>query len=146
MPLLMSIICGLICGRIVYRIYDNKIEKEVYEEEVYLVQAGEYDTYEKMVKNTLVNDYVYYEDDDGLFKSVVGITENKNNIDKIKNIFGGDLVVNKYYSKNVDFNKLVKNYDDKLRTSEDNEEIKKTILEMLGLYKGDSNKTLIKIS
>ena len=65
-PIFLSVICGRICGNIIYNIYDKDLSKEITGEKIYLLQAGAYSNYDNMVKNTLVNNYVYYEDTDGL--------------------------------------------------------------------------------
>ena len=144
MPLFLSIICGVICGRLVYGIYDKKLKEDINGEKIYLIQSGAYSTYDKMVDHTLLSNYVYYEDDDGLYKSIVGVTENYNNIDKIKNTYNSDVLVKEYYSRDIELNKKIKEYDILIKNTSDQEEIKKIINEMLALYK-DKNTTLIEI-
>ena len=145
-PISISVICGFICAKLVYEVYDYKIEEEVNGHKIYLIQAGAYKTYDNMINNTSLNNYVYYEDEDGLYKSIIGITENKDNIDKIKNSYGKEVLVREYYSKNDEFNNKIKKYDNDLSKLNDNKEIQKKVLEMLKLYKDDNNKTLVKIS
>ncbi len=145
-PIFLSVICGSICGKVVYDIYDKDIVKEINGEKIYLLQAGAYSSYDNMVKNTLVNNYIYYEDFDGLYKAIIGITENYNNIDKIKNTYGKEVIVSEYYSKNKELNTKIKEYDKKISKSENKEEIQSTVLEMLTLYKDNDDKTLVKIS
>lgn len=144
-PIFLSCLCGLICGKLVYEIYDGNIEKEIKGEKIYLIQAGAYSSYDNMINNTLVNNYVYYEDDDGLYKSIIGITENYDNIEKIKNSYGKDVVILEYYSKDNKLNSKIKEYDEKLSNSEDASDIQETVLEMLSLYKDNDNSTLVKI-
>lgn len=134
-PIFLSIICGSICGRLVYQIYDDKIDKDLNGEKIYLIQVGAYSTYDNMVDNMLVNHYVYYEDDDGLFKSIIGLTENYDNIEKIKKIYNGEVFVSEYYSKDQELNKKIKKYDKKIENSTSDEEVKNIVLEMLSLYK-----------
>lgn len=144
-PIVLSIICGCICGKLVYDIYDNNIEQDINGEKIYLIQAGAYSTYDNMVDNTLVNNYVYYEDD-GLYKAIVGITEKYDNIEKIKNTYGKDVIISEYYSKDVELNKKISEYDEKISSSDNKEDIQKTVLEMLTLYKDNDNSTLVKIN
>ncbi len=144
-PIFLSCLCGLICGSLVYQIYDRNIDNVVKGKKIYLVQAGAYSSYDTMVDNTLVSNYVYYEDKDGLYKSIIGITENYDNIEKIKNSYGKDVIVSEYYSKDEKLNNKIKEYDDKLINMEDKNEIQKTVLEMLTLYKDNNNSTLTKI-
>ena len=145
-PIFISVLCGFICGKLVYNVYDDKIEEEITGNKIYLVQAGAYESYDNMVSNTSVNNYVYYEDDDGLYKSIVGITENKKNIDKIKNSYGKEVIISEYYSKDEELNNKIKKYDEELSKLTDNKEIQNKVLEILKLYKSDNNKTIVKIS
>ena len=144
-PIFLSCLCGLICGKLVYQVYDSNIEKEITGEKIYLIQAGAYSSYDNMVDNTLVNNYVYYEDDDGLYKSIIGITEDYDNIEKIKKTYGKDVIVSEYYSKDDELNTKIKEYDKKLATTTESSDIQKTVLEMLTLYKDNDNSTLVKI-
>ena len=142
-PLFLSVICGVICGRLVYGIYDKKLEVDLNGEKIYLIQSGAYSTYDKMVEHTLLSNYVYYEDD-GLYKSIIGITENYDNIEKIKNTYDSDVIVKEYYSKDKELNDKIKEYDVLIKNTSDNKEIKNIISEVLALYK-DKNTTLIEI-
>lgn len=141
----MSVICGGSCGKLVYEIYDADIKQEINGKKIYLVQAGAYSSYDNMVDNTLVNNYVYYEDNDGLYKAVVGLTENYDNIEKIKAAYGKNVIISEYYSKDDKLNKKITEYDEKLKNTTNNTEIKNTVLEMLTLYKDKDNQTLVKI-
>ena len=145
-PIFLSVICGSICGKLIYDIYDKDIKKEIEGDKIYLLQAGAYSSYDNMVENTLVNNYIYYEDHDGLYKAIIGITEDYNNINKIKNSYGKDIIVSEYYSKNKELNNKIKEIDRIINKSNNNEEIQKEVLEMLSLYKDSDDKTLVKIS
>ena len=142
-PCFLSIICGSICGRLVYGIYDKKIDENLYGEKVYLIQAGAYSDYDNMVKNTSLNNYIYYKDDDGLFKSIIGLTEKKENIEKIKNAYGKEVIISEYYSNDNELNKKINEFDDKINTTDNKEEIQSLVLETLNLYK-DKKTTLTK--
>ena len=142
---LLSVICGTICGKLVFSIYDKKLTNDIYGEKIYLIQAGAYKDYDNMVKNTSLNNYVYYKDEDGLFKSIIGLTENKDNIEKIKKTYNQEVIVSEYYSNDKELNKKIKDFDVKIKQEENNEEIKKITLEMLNLYK-DKTTTLTQIT
>lgn len=144
MPIFLSVLCGAICGKLVYGIYDKKIERDMNGEKIYLIQAGAYSTYDNMVSNTSLNNYVYYEDDDGLFKSIIGLTEDYDNIEKIKSTYSDAVIVSEYYSKDQELNNKIKEYDKQIQASNNTEEVKKIVLEMLTLYK-DQDSTLTQI-
>jgi hypothetical protein len=143
--IILSIICGSICGRLVYEIYDTDLKKEISGKKIYLIQSGAYSTYDNMVDSTLVNNYVYYEDE-GMYKVIVGVTEDKDNVDKIKNAYGDEVIVSEYYSKDTKLNEKINEYDKKISTISEKEDIQKMVLEMLKLYKDNDNSTLVKIS
>lgn len=140
MPIILSVVCGAVCGKLVYGIYDQKIMEEVSGKKIYLIQSGAYSTYDNMVSNTSLNHYVYYEDEDGLFKSIIGLTENYNNIEKIKSIYKGEVLISEYYSKDLELNQKIKEYDQKIQNSKTDEELQKIVLEMLSLYKDTETK------
>lgn len=145
-PIFLSVICGSICGKLVYEIYDSNLEESINGEKIYLIQAGAYSTYDNMVENTSVNNYVYYEDSDGLYKAIIGITENSDNIEKIKNSYGKEVIITEYYSKDTQLNSKIKEYDTILTNTTNTEEVNKIVLEMLTLYKDTDNNTLVKIT
>ncbi len=144
-PIFLAIICGSICGKLVCSIYVDSASKSFNDTKIYLIQAGAYSTYDSMVSNTSVNNYVYYEDD-GLYKAIIGITENKNNIDKIKSTYEGEVIVSEYYSLDNKLNEEIEKYDKKIEKLEDSNEIKNIVIEMLGIYKDNDNNTLVYIN
>ena len=143
-PVFLSIVCGTICGRLVYGMYDKKIDEDLDLKKIYLIQSGAYSNYDNMVNNVLLSNYIYYEDEDGLYKSIIGITEDYDNIDKIKSTYKEKVLISQYYSNDKDLNNKIKKYDQKIKDTDDKEEIKKIVMEMLELYK-DKNTTLIQM-
>jgi len=144
-PIFLSVICGFICGKLVFQIYDNDLEKDLYGEKIYLIQSGAYSNYDNMVKNTSLTNYIYYEDD-GLFKSVIGVTESKKNVEKITSVYGKEVIVNEYYSKDDSLNKKIQEYDKKLKNTTDSSKITEITSEILKLYKENKNISLIKVT
>lgn len=144
-PIFLAVICGSICGKLVCDIYVDTASSNMKNSKIYLVQAGAYSTYDNMVSNTNVGNYVYYEDDDGLYKAIIGITENYDNIEKIKSTYKGNVIVSEYYSMDDTLNKKIEEYDKKISGLDDVVEIKKLVLEMLTLYKDNDDNTLVSI-
>ena len=143
-PVFLSIICGFICGHLVYKIYLDDDMLSFNNNVIYLIQSGAYSSYDNMRANTIGYDYIYYEEDN-LYKTVIGITKNKNNIGKIKESYGSEVVVNEYYTDNIDLNSKLISYDSILYKEDDDDKIKEIIIDMLNLYK-DSNINLTKVS
>lgn len=142
-PIFLSIICGGICGKLMFSSYATKLTKDLKREKIYLIQAGAYSNYDNMINNTLLSNYIYYQDE-GLYKSIIGVTLDKDNIEKIKSTYDGDVIVTEYYSNNDKINKQLKERDNNLKNITTKEEIKETVLKTLELYK-DIDTTIIKV-
>ena len=87
-----------------------------------------------------------YSFDNWKLKTVVGITKNQDNIEKISQVYDEDLKVSKYYLNDTNLNKKITNNDNLLSKANSNEEIKSIINETLSLYKENNNVKLTKIS
>lgn len=144
LPVFLSVLFGGICGKLVFSNYDVNINKNLSGKKVYLVQNGAYSNYDNMVSNTLVNNYIYYQDDDGMFKSIIGITVDKKNVDKIKKIYDGDVIISEYYSNDKELNDKLNKYDELLSEVEEVNDIKEIVFKMLELYK-DNESVLIQV-
>ena len=49
-----------------------------------------------LLKSILGKNYIYYKDDD-MYKTVIGITRDENNIDKIKSLYSDNVKIEEYY-------------------------------------------------
>ena len=98
-PLILSILFGYFCGNFVFKIYKEKTDAILDSTKVYLLQTGAYTTLDSMKKNTTLKNYIYYQDD-GLYKTIMAITKDKDNINKIKKIYNEDIIINEYYLDN----------------------------------------------
>lgn len=141
-PLVISIIFGFICGKLVYSVYGDDIENKLSSSKLYLVQNGEYLTYDNMREENNGNNYVYYKDDDG-YKTVVGITKNEDNIDKIKSLYNDDLQVMEYYISTDLLNDKQREYDLMLSNTSDIYEVKKVVDNILNLYRENDTIRLV---
>lgn len=143
-PLFISVLCGFICGRIVYSIYKENDDLSLNNNLIYLVQSGAYSSYDNMRANNISYDYIYYQEDN-LYKTIIGVTKNVNNIEKIKEIYTDEVIISKYYSNDFELNNKLEEYDKLLENSE-GEKIKEIIIKMLNLYKGEDTIKLVKVS
>ena len=141
-PLVISIIFGFICGKLVYSVYGDDIENKLSSSKLYLIQNGEYLTYDNMREENNGNNYVYYKDDDG-YKTVVGITKNEDNIDKIKSLYNDDLQVMEYYISTDLLNDKQREYDLMLSNTSDIYEVKKVVDNILNLYRENDTIRLV---
>ena len=63
-PLVVSMLFGYVCGKLVYQVYEDKIDDKLSSSRLYLVENGEYLTYDSMrVENNgsnYINDIWFY--------------------------------------------------------------------------------------
>jgi len=141
-PLILSSICGFISAKLVFNIYQEDLSERFSSSKIYLLQNGVYDSYEEMRKNNLGNSYIYYEDNDK-YKSVVGITKEVTNIDKIKDVYDNDLIVEEYYIGATLLNDKQTDYDQQLSNTSDPQKVQEVINNIINLYKDDETIKLI---
>ena len=90
------------------------------------------------------NNYIYYIDNNQ-YKSIVGITKNENNIEKIKKLYNTDLKVKEFYIEEKEINEKQDEFDQKLSNSTKEEDTRKLLDDIINLYKEDDNMRLISI-
>lgn len=144
-PIIISILFGLISGRFVYRTYKDNLYNNLTSSRVYLLENGIYDSVENMREENSTNNYIYYKDNDK-YKTVIGITNNYNNIDKIKKLYNDNISIEEYYigSNNLDSRQI--EYEKILSSTNDLKEVKEAVDNILNLYRSDDNIKLISIN
>ena len=141
-PLVISVLFGFVCGKLVYQVYDDKLETKLTSSRLYLIQNGEYLTYDSMREENSTNNYVYYKDEDG-YKTIIGITRDEGNIDKIKSLYNDSLKVEEYYVSNELLNEKQNEYDKILSATDDVYEVREVVDNILNLYREDETIKLV---
>lgn len=136
---LLAILIGIIFGKIMFNQYDGKL-KEVFneEEKVYFLQQGVYSSLENVSKHTTkVNHYVV-EKDDLYYRVYAGITKNKKNIDKIREVLiaaGNDIYVRELNLNQTSFLDVLTQYDLLLEKTDEKTQILQIQKQVLNQYK-----------
>lgn len=143
LSIILSVLLGYLSGIIVYKIYESDTDEVINSNKIYLLQSGAYSSIDSMKVNTSVSNYVYY-NDSGIYKTIIALTKDKNNIDKIKNAYNIDMIINEYYLEDENVNKIINEYDTKLKTIENKEEIIDMVDNMLLTYKEKDGLKLVK--
>ena len=144
MPIFFAVLVGFICGKIVYNYYRDSIYEDLSQSKLYLVLGGNYNTYEDMREENSSNNYVYYIDDDG-YKTVIGITRNVDNIEKIQSLYDNDTEVSEYYINDLEYRQKQDIYDLELTNASDVYEVKEVVDNILNLYRSDDSIKLVSI-
>ena len=133
-PLIISVLFGFISAKLVYSVYNDDVEKKLSSSKLYLIENGKYLSYDTMREENNGNNYVYYKDDDG-YKTVVGITRNYDNIDKIKSLYSDSVNVEEYYISSELLDDKQNEYDLLLSKTDDVYEVKEVVDNILNLYR-----------
>lgn len=121
----LSIIVGFLCGYLVYSTYKEETKYLVNNDIVYMIEYQKYSDYESMKLANISKDYTYYKDNDNYY-TVIGFTRDKDNINKIFSIYE-DVNIIECYIEDKDFLNELDLLDEKIKNSEDNNEIKEIL-------------------
>lgn len=144
-PLVVSMVFGFISAKLVYRLYGDEVQNKLSSSKLYLIQNGKYLTYDSMREENSGNNYVYYKDEDG-YKTIIGITRNENNIDKIKSLYSDNVSVEEYYVSNELLNEKQNEYDMILASANDIYEVKEVVDNILNLYRENDSISLVLVN
>ena len=87
-----------------------------------------------MKASSLSSNYVYYEDN-GRYNTVIGMTKNKDNIDKIIKAYNKELQIQEYLLDNKEVNDKITKIDEDIEKTDDSEKIRDLVLEVINVYK-----------
>ena len=117
--LLFITLLGIYVGSYLYKSYLLKNENKINTYKIYLLEYGVYNSYEDMELNGKnIENYFYYNDIKG-YHILLGITENKNIINKIGESYENisNINIREDYIDNMDFIESLKQYDNLILTS-----------------------------
>ena len=144
-PILIAILFGYISGKYVYKTYKDSLYNNLKSSKLYLIENGEYKSLINMREENSNNNYVYYKDSN-IYKTIVGITNNYDNISKIKSLYSNDLAVEEYYVKTNNIDKKQLEYEKILSSTNNKQELKDAVDNILNLYKNDNTIRLIHLN
>lgn len=141
-PVVIAVLCGFMSGKYVYKTYKDNLYSSLNSSKLYFIERGEYDDINIMREDNSRNNYVYYKDNDK-YKSVVGITKDYSNIDKIKSLYSDKLYVMEYYLPNDTIDIKQDEYEERLENASSMEDIREAVDDILNLYRNDDTIRLI---
>lgn len=111
--ILFVIIFGIYLGSYLYKNYLYKNKDKINTYKIYILEYGVYNSYETMEENGKgIENYFYYSDNNG-YHILLGITENKNIINKIGESYEkiANINIREDYIDNMEFIESLKQYD-----------------------------------
>lgn len=145
-PTFLSLLIGCYLGFIIFKQYKNT-SQTVFSETttIYFIQQGVYSSKESMKDNTkLIGEYIYNLEENK-YRVFVGMTTDKSNAEKIKKIFNSKQLDTYVKERNIDdmaFVEKLKQYDEIIRSSNDDSvilELQSQILNEYELVVKDNN-------
>ena len=144
-PIILASLIGLILGLNFYKTYKNNLEHDLKSRKLYLIESGEFDSINAMREANLGNNYVYYKLNNK-YKTVIAITNIKENIAKIQELYNDELKVTEYYIGSDILDNKQYEYDKLLSKTNNPTEVKEMVDNILKLYQNDNNLRLITLS
>ncbi len=145
LPIFLSVLCGFLCGKLMFSIYEDKEKNILTSNVIYLLEDTSYNDYNTMKSSFVSNNYIYYEEN-GKYNTVIAMTKNRDNIDKIEKVYNKDFKIVEYLLSDDEINNKLDEYDKKIGNTSDNDEIKLLVEELNGIYKGRDDIKMVKIS
>lgn len=136
----IALLIGLVIGRFILNQYtfEGKIVPTFKTSNtVYFIQQGVYSSKESMESSTTALPYYIYNIEDNKYYVYIGITENSENVDKIKGYYedlGYITYVKEFNINDDDFITVLKQYDSLLKESTDEEVIGTVCSQVLNKY------------
>ena len=95
LPIFLSVLCGFLCGKLMFSIYEDKEKNILTSNVIYLLEDTSYNDYNTMKSSFVSNNYIYYEEN-GKYNTVIAMTKNRDNIDKIEKAYNKDFKIVEY--------------------------------------------------
>ena len=133
---ILAIISGGILGKITFDRYDKLNVKSVIklDKNVYMLKYDTYKTKEDMLNNTSNLERYIYIEKDNKFYVYVAVAKTMDSINKLKNIYSGNLKVEKINIKNDGFIQNLDEYEKLLKSTDDTDSLKVIENEILSCY------------
>lgn len=133
---ILAIISGGILGKITFDRYGKLNVNPVIklDKNVYMLKYDTYKTKEDMLNNTSNLERYIYIEKDNKFYVYVAVAKTMDSINKLKNIYSGDLKVEKVNIKNDGFIQNLDEYEKLLKSTYDTDSLKVIENEILSCY------------
>ena len=138
-PIITSLILGSVLSYFIINQYEDLDSLAVSSnaETLYYIQRGAYSDKDNMENNMKEFEYYIYNVEDNLYHTYIGISQSEENALKIQNYYkslGYDTEIKEKITDNKDFINILRQYDELLSGTSDNESIKIICKQVLSRY------------
>ena len=139
LPIIVSFIIGISMSCFIIKQYENMPAMAISSsaETLYYIQRGVYSDFDNMKNNMKEFTHYIYNVEDNQYYAYIGITSNKENSLKIQKYYksiGYDTFLKDKITDNKNFITVLKQYDDLLSKTDDDESIKVICNQVLSKY------------
>lgn len=139
LTMFISLIVGFFLSNLLLNQYGEYKGLTVYNEGemFYFIEYGEYSSYEEMEKNTINLENYIYQEENSKYYVYIGITKKEEVANKMENYFKSlnyNPNLRQFYITNKDFILAIDNYDQILKSTDDNTVISEIINQGLTTY------------
>ena len=139
-PIIASVLIGFVMGKFIINQYDSEValtSNLLETEKLYFLQQGVYSSVDSLQENTTSLPYYIYTEEDNKFYVYVGITKDRNNLEKIKGYYqskGYDIYIKTIEISNKAFLEVFEQYEQLLKSTTDENAISAIISSVLAKY------------
>lgn len=112
--IILALISGAVLGRITFNFYDKVDTQNVisYDNYVYLLRYGKYDSFEEMKDKVIDIDRYIYIEKNNIFTSYVAISKTEENLRKIKKIYDNKNIKLDIVREKIDNEEFIQNLNE----------------------------------
>ena len=125
MPIIACVLVGFVMGKFMFNQYDNGValtSNLTEKEQLYFLQQGVYSSLDSMKENTSSLPYYIYNEEDSKYYVYVGITKDKDNLEKLKGFYQDkvyDIYIKSIEVSNKEFLEIFNQYEQLLQKTTD---------------------------
>ena len=137
-PVVLCILVGFFMGNFMFKQYKSDTDLvSLTGENLYFLQTGVYSSLDSMKEAMKNTSYYIYTKENDMYYSYIGITKNKNNLEKLKGFYkqeGYDIYVREIFVSDISFLTVLEQYDNLLLETTDNNILKSIEEQVLNKY------------
>lgn len=140
MPIIACVLVGFFMSKFMFNQYDHGLALTTNletKEKLYFLQQGVYTSIDSMKESTSLLPYYIYTEEDGKYYVYIGITKDKENLEKVKGYFknkGYDIYIKELEISNDAFLQVFNQYEILLKNTTDENAISAIMSSVLAKY------------
>ena len=133
----IAILIGIILSKYIFNTYEEEVLASNTDKTVYLFQYQAYKDKDVMLENAKALENYFYYKENNIYHVIIGISEDKNNLDKIKKAYNvtADIYIKEKKIDNNEFLTNLEEYDKLVSSTNDSNTIVTAEKQIMAKYK-----------